>query len=112
MTNTCIDLDLQNLPPHIDALGLKRITGAKHIVSSDLKHDAMKGTCTGAGRLRLRLTGEDELEKIRSNLATAGIRTVTHQAETQRKPLLTGEVANPKNPLYIKKSKDFEGVTV
>jgi hypothetical protein len=91
---------------------VKRITGAKHIISTDLQHDAMKGTCTGVGRLRLRLTGDDELEKIRSNLATAGIRTVNHKEDPQKKPLLTGEVANPKNPLYIKKSKDFEGVSI
>jgi hypothetical protein len=112
MTSTFIDLDLQNLPPHIDSLGVKRITGAKQIISTDLKYDAMKGTCTGQGRLRLRLGGGEDLNKIRSNLATAGIRTTTHEEDPYKKPLLTGETANPSNPLYIKKSKDFEGVTV
>lgn len=112
MTSTFVDLDLQNLPPHIDPLGVKRLTGAKQVISTDLQYDAMKGTCTGVGRLRLRLGGAEDLEKIRSNLATAGIRSVAHEDDPHKKPLLTGEQANPSNPLYVKKSKDFEGVTV
>ena len=72
----------------------------------------MKGTCTGEGRIRLRLQASEDLEQIRSNLAIAGIRTDRHQEDPQRKPVLTGEEANPKNPLDVKKSKDFAGVTV
>lgn len=101
MTTTYIDLDLHNLPPHIDQYSVKKITGAKHIISTDLKHDAMRGTCTGDGRLRLRLLQDEDLNQIRSNLAMAGIRTGTHQENPQKNPELTGNSANPKNPLII-----------
>jgi|TARA_B110000285_G_C15104468_1_gene607082 hypothetical protein len=107
-----IDLDLQNLPPHIDKIAIKRITGAKHVIDTEFKHDAMKGTCTGQGRIRLRLQDSEDLDKIRSNLAIAGIRTAAHHEDPQKKPILTGNESNPSNPLNIKKSKDFEGVTV
>lgn len=112
MTTKMVDLDLQNLPPHIDKIAIKKITGAKQIIETEFQHDAMKGTCTGQGRIKLRIQNPDDLSKIQSNLAIAGIRTKTHQQDPLKKPLLTGNEANPNNPLNIKKSKDFEGVTV
>lgn len=55
MTTKMVDLDLNNLPPHIDKITIKNITGAKHVIETEFQHDAMKGTCTGQGRIKLRL---------------------------------------------------------
>ena len=55
MTTKMVDLDLNNLPPHIDKITIKNITGAKHVIETKFQHDAMKGTCTGQGRIKLRL---------------------------------------------------------
>ena len=46
-----VDLVLKNLPQHADLIGVKKMSGAKHIISAALDEDNMKGICTGTGRI-------------------------------------------------------------
>jgi hypothetical protein len=50
-----IDLTVQGLPEHMDARELKKISGAKHVISATVDEDKLKGTCLGTGRIQIRL---------------------------------------------------------
>lgn len=41
---------------------LKKLSGVKHVISADVDHDALKGVCTGTGRIKMRLTAEEDAE--------------------------------------------------
>ena len=44
-----IHLELSNLPESMQAAELKRMSGAKHVISSSIAEDNMRGVCTGTG---------------------------------------------------------------
>ena len=46
-----VDLQLRNLPANSDIIGVKKMSGAKHIVGVNLDEDNMKGICLGTGRI-------------------------------------------------------------
>lgn len=50
-----VDLTIQGLPEHMDARELKRTSGAKHVISTVVDEDRLKGTCLGTGRIQIRL---------------------------------------------------------
>ena len=46
-----VDLQLANLPGNSDLIGVKKMSGARHVISAALDEDNMKGICTGTGRI-------------------------------------------------------------
>ena len=46
-----VDLQLRNLPGNADKIGIKKMSGARHVISVALEEDNMKGICTGNGRI-------------------------------------------------------------
>jgi hypothetical protein len=50
-----VDLQLANLPGNSDLIGVKKMSGARHVISAALDEDNMKGICTGTGRIQIRL---------------------------------------------------------
>lgn len=46
-----VDLTLKNLPGNSDLIGVKKMSGARHVISAALDQDNMKGICTGTGRI-------------------------------------------------------------
>lgn len=50
-----VDLNVFDLPPQMDALGLKQMSGARHVISSTVDEDKLKGICLGTGRIQIRL---------------------------------------------------------
>ena len=64
-TGDIIDIHLQDLPPNMDEKELKRISGAKHVISAEIDLDALKGTCRGNGRIKIRLNDDEDKESIR-----------------------------------------------
>jgi len=58
---TVIDLQLGNLPPSTDMIGVKRLSGAKNVINVALDEDNMKGICVGTGRIQIRLNAEESL---------------------------------------------------
>jgi len=57
-----IDLDLRRLPEKCNAEALRRAANVRHVIASEVETDNVKGTCAGAGRIRVRLS-EGETEK-------------------------------------------------
>ena len=56
-----LDFDANSIPAHCTADDLKRAAGVRHVVGSEVDQDHMKGTCTGTGRVQIRLSdGETE----------------------------------------------------
>jgi len=46
-----VDLTINGLPEHMDARELKKASGAKHVISSTVDEDNMRGICLGTGRI-------------------------------------------------------------
>ena len=46
-----VDLQLRNIPANADKIGVKKMSGARHVISVALEEDNMKGVCTGNGRI-------------------------------------------------------------
>ena len=46
-----VDLNVYDLPESMDALELKKMSGARHVITSTVDEDKMKGICLGTGRI-------------------------------------------------------------
>jgi hypothetical protein len=57
-----VDLDLGQLPQHIDQQDIKRIAGVKHVIDATVDVDNMKGICTGTGNVKLRISDGESLD--------------------------------------------------
>ena len=49
-------------------MSVKKNAQMKHIISTELAFDNMKGTCTGTGRIKVRLNEGETEEGLRNNL--------------------------------------------
>lgn len=79
-----VDLTVAGLPEHMDARELKRISGAKHVISTTVDEDRLKGTCTGTGRIQIRLNQGETQEGVTLNFVKNGW-TVQEYAQDNRK---------------------------
>jgi len=79
------DLDIKGLTEATHPEDLKKISGAKHIISAVVDHDAITNTCTGTGRIKLRLGGEDELDNVKLQFLKAGLGVQEHADDTKMK---------------------------
>jgi hypothetical protein len=61
------------LPETFDEISLKKLANAKHIIQSEVKQDNLKGTCTGEGRLKIRLNEGESKNQIKQILLKAGL---------------------------------------
>lgn len=68
-----IDLILNGLPAETMQGDLKKIAAVKHVISSEIDVDNLKGTCRGSGRIKIRLNAGEEPETIRQNFINRGI---------------------------------------
>jgi hypothetical protein len=50
-----VDLAVSGLPEHMDTRELKKVSGARHVISTVVDEDRLKGTCLGTGRIQIRL---------------------------------------------------------
>ena len=60
-----VDLVLSGLDQSVQQADLKRISNVKHVISSEVDLDALKGTCKGTGRIKIRLNEGEDKETIR-----------------------------------------------
>jgi hypothetical protein len=58
-------LAIKGLSDHILAEDLKKISGAKHIISSVVDTDSIRNVCTGTGRIKLRLAPNEDVEIVK-----------------------------------------------
>ena len=63
-----IDFDLIGLPENCDEITVKKNANVKHVISTELEFDNMKGICRGNGRIKVRLNEGETEETVRSNL--------------------------------------------
>ena len=60
-----LDFDLSGLPESADEISVKRSANVKHVISTELAFDNMKGICRGDGRVKIRLNeGETEAQVV------------------------------------------------
>lgn len=99
-----LDLELKNLSPNADLIGVKKMSGARHVISTALDEDNMKGICLGTGRIQIRLNRDENFEDIELNFARNGVMVTEHSNNPGKKPSLTGppkefakDIQNTKN---------------
>ena len=68
-----VDLSLKGLPENCEVNQLKAVSGSKHVISAVVDEDNMKGTCTGTGRIKLRLNHGESVDQVMMNFAQMGI---------------------------------------
>lgn len=85
-----VDLTLKNLPGNADLIGVKKMSGARHVISAHLDEDNMKGICTGTGRIQIRLNANENLDDIELNFASKGVCAQEHESDPRKKPAMTG----------------------
>lgn len=68
-----VDLTLKNLPANSDLIGVKKMAGVKHVISASIDEDNMKGTCTGTGRIKVRLNPGETKQQVELNYARQGV---------------------------------------
>lgn len=73
-----IDLDLSDLPQHVDEITVKKAANVKHVISTELAVDNFKGICTGTGRIKIRLNEGETLESVQKSLRNKGFTATVH----------------------------------
>lgn len=68
-----IDLVLSGLKSNIDEIEVKKIANVKHVISSQVDLDNLKGTCTGTGRIKIRLNEGEDPEAIKQRFISKNI---------------------------------------
>jgi hypothetical protein len=68
----------------MDARELKKISGARHVISSTVDEDSLKGTCLGTGRIQIRLNSGETLDGVTLNFVKKGY-TVHEYTQDNRK---------------------------
>ena len=67
------------------------MSGAKHVISATIDQDSIRNVCTGTGRVKLRLTNEDNLESIKLKYVNAGFSVIDHNDNARKKSNFTTE---------------------
>ena len=80
---------MTGLSAYVDKLDIKQFCKVKHIISTEIDVDNMKGTCKGTGRIQIRLNGDETREYIQRNLAAKGITIQDHVVDANKKPGFT-----------------------
>ena len=68
-----VDIVLSGMKPNMDEAAVKRIAGVKHVISANVDLDNLKGTCTGTGRIKIRLNEGEDPEQIRQRYVNQGV---------------------------------------
>lgn len=85
-----VDLVLSGLPASMDSRELKKISGAKHVISSEVEEDRLKGTCLGTGRIQIRLNQGESLDSVTLNFVKNGWTVEPFTQDNRKCPDLTG----------------------
>ena len=80
---------MKDLPPNAEIEKLKKISGVKHVISATVDQDNIRGLCTGTGRIKMRLTNEDNLENIKLKYVQEGYAVIDHIENPKKKSQFT-----------------------
>ena len=67
------ELNLTGLGSNATAEEVKKMAGVRHVISSNVVEDNMKGTCTGVGTVKVRLNHGETREQVELNFTKNGI---------------------------------------
>ena len=85
-----VDLVMSDLPPDCKAEDLKRISQSKHVFDASVEEDNMKGICSGNGRIKIRLSHNENAEQVKLNFLKKGIRVQEFSQDPRKRPVVTG----------------------
>ena len=68
------------------------MSGVKHVISSVVDHDALTNSCTGTGRLKLRLTEAEDLDAVKLKFIKEGYAIQEHDDNPKKKSNFTAEM--------------------
>lgn len=85
-----VDLALYGLPEHFQAMDIKKLSGAKHIISATVEEDNFRGICTGTGRISIRLNQGENGDTVKLNFIKAGFIVRDFENDSRKKPFVTG----------------------
>ena len=100
-----LDFDLSGLPESADEITVKKQANVKHVISTELQYDNMKGICRGEGRIKVRLNEGETEEQIVNNFKAAGYIVKKHTEDPRKKPAFTG----PPKEKYVPGSNSKAG---
>ena len=86
-----VDLDLKNLPKTADSEYLKKVANVKHVISAVVDSDAITNACTGTGRVKLRLTPNEDVETVKVRYLKEGYYVAEHEDNPKKKSCFTQE---------------------
>ena len=99
-----LELTLSGLGSNVDAQEVRKMAGVRHVVSATVDEDNMKGTCTGTGKVKVRLNQGETRDQVELNFTKNGIAVREAQNDPRKRPAMTGqpkefakEVTNTKN---------------
>lgn len=64
---------------------MKKLANVKHVISATIDHDSINNSCTGTGRVKLRLTPDENLDIVKLQYLKAGFAVADHKDITGRK---------------------------
>lgn len=67
------------------------MAGVKHVIESSVVEDNMKGTCTGVGKVKVRLNHGETREQVELNFTKNGIAVREAQNDPRKRPNMTGQ---------------------
>lgn len=68
-----VDIILSGMKPEMDESQIRKIANVKHVISSNVDLDNLKGTCTGTGRIKIRLNEGEDAEQIKQRYVNNGV---------------------------------------
>ena len=74
-----VDYDISGVPEHWTTSEVKKFAGVRHVVASEVHTNNVKGTCTGTGRIQIRLSAGETEKKVQNNYAKAGVYITAHE---------------------------------
>ena len=70
------------------------------MISATIDQDSIKNVCTGTGRIKLRITEDDDLDTIKLRYVNAGYSVIDHNENSKKKSNFTTEaMLSTKSPI-------------
>jgi phage tail sheath gpL-like len=79
-----IDLEVVGLPDNASAQALKKIASVKHVISTTVEEDNIRGACTGNGRIKIRLGADETADDVKLRFLQAGLSIKDHQINPKK----------------------------
>ena len=76
-----VDFILNGLNRNVDEIEIKKIANVKHVISSEVDIDTIRNTCSGTGRIKIRLNEGENKYDVMNNFKKLGVQISDHKIE-------------------------------